>query len=85
MRVGTGVAGATGVLGDLLRYDPGRDEWGELGRASLLGEDPSPRSDHGMVAAAGRFYVFGGAKDAGTKPLLSSGNERFGFISVFPW
>jgi hypothetical protein len=60
----TGERGA-GVLGDLHRYDPFHGEWGELGRASLLGEAPSARNRHGMVAAAGGIYVFGGERDDG--------------------
>ena len=68
MRTHTGAHGcarAAGVLGDLHRYDPGRDEWGELGRAGLLGEAPTPRQFHRMVAAAGSLYVFGRGEDGG--------------------
>jgi hypothetical protein len=46
-------------MNDLHSLDPAAEAWFDAG-AEALGNPPRPRWGHGLAAAGGRLYVFGG-------------------------
>ena len=60
---------AGNALNDLYRYDVVNGSWANLSESVVDGQPPAPRWAPGLVATAGRLYLFGGAVGDGERTV----------------